>query len=107
MSGCGCKKKDNIQGKTPIMVQAHNEVEIIELEEPPYSIEEVIRVREYFNTRIKNDDQREFVIEWNRKFFEPQQQGYCDQVCFERIRIRAEHAFNKCIEYEKYKMNGK
>jgi hypothetical protein len=102
---CGCKKQ--VPQQKTIMVQSNDAIQIIELEEPPYSIEEVIRVREYFNTRISKEEEKQFVIEWNRKYFEPQQQGYCDLACMKRIQSRAEHAFNKCIEYQNYKMNGK
>lgn len=102
---CNCKNKQPQQKQ--IMVQSQDAIEIVELEQPPYSIEEVIRVKEYFNTRIKTDEQKQFVIDWNQKYFEPQFQGYCDAPCFNRIQSRAEYAFEKCVQYQKYIMNGK
>ena len=101
--GCGCKNK--VEQQKPTMVQTNNVIELVELEEPPYELEEVQRVREYFFAKIKQEGERNYAIEWNRKYFEPQQQGYCDQVCIDRIKSRAEHAYQKIQEYVNWQTN--
>ena len=85
------------------MVKQDNVVELIELEEPPYPLEEVQRVREYFMSRMKHEEERNFAIEWNKKYFEPQFQGYCDLPCINRIQQRAEFAYKKIQEYVNWK----
>ena len=100
--GCNCKNKTSTE-KKPTMVKANNTIQIIELEEPPYQLEEVQRVRDYFLSRIKTESERNFAIEWNKKYFEPQQSGYCDAPCTTRIQQRAEHAYNKIQEYVNWK----
>ena len=53
---CGCKNK-NKQPQKIQMVKQDNVVELIELEEPPYPLEEVQRVREYFMSRMKHEEE--------------------------------------------------
>lgn len=98
---CNCKNKSPQPQKIQ-MVKQDDAIQIVELEEPPYTLEEVQRVREYFFAKIKTESERNYIIEWNRKYFEPQQQGYCDPVCIDRINTRAQHAYQKLQEYVKY-----
>lgn len=99
--GCGCKQQ--VPQNKPTLVQQNNVVELVEIEEPPYTLEEVQRVRDYFFSKIKQETERNYVIEWNRKYYEPQQQGYCDSVCLERIKQRGEHSYQKIQEYVNWK----
>jgi hypothetical protein len=99
--GCGCKNK--VEQQKPTMVQTNNVIELVELEEPPYELEEVQRVREYFFSKFKQETERNYAVEWNKTYFEPQQIGYCDAACLNRIKDRAEFAYKKIQDYVNWK----
>ena len=101
---CNCKNKAETKPAIQTIV-VNNTVEIVE--QPPYTAKEVIRVKDYFNNRFKTEEERNFIIEWNKQYFEPQQEGYCDQVCLDRIKRRAEHAYEKIMLYEQSKKSNR
>lgn len=102
---CNCKQKVKEETPKPNTIVVNSVVEIIE--KPPYTTKEVLRVKDFFNTRFKTEEERNFVIEWNKKYFEPQQMGYCDAPCIQRIQKRAEHAYEKLMLYEQSKKSNR
>ena len=104
--GCSCKDKSKTNTPTPLQtVVVNSVVEIVE--QPPYTAKEVIRVKDFFNNRFKTEEERNFAIEWNKQYFEPQLQGYCDASCMARIEKRAHHAYEKIMLYEQSKKSNR
>ena len=102
---CGCKNKTQVEPK-PQIIQANGVNEIKELTQPLYTIEEVIRIKDWLNSRNKQDSERIFALQFNEIHFGEIVPGYCDQSCIERIRRRMDYCEQKLIEYEQYKSNG-
>jgi hypothetical protein len=100
--GCNCKNKQT-QEKQPVMVTQDNVIEIIDLTEPPYTIEDVIRIKDYLSATNKVHKEKDFISTILLNNFGDIIPDYCDQVCFNQIKSRADYMFNKITEYNKYK----
>jgi hypothetical protein len=99
--GCGCKNKKE-EPKPAIVVKADNTMEFI-VEPPPYTREEVIRVKDYMNAFNKTEEERLNMIDFNRKYFGEEMMGYCDAACQDRVRRRLERATELLNDYESIK----
>jgi hypothetical protein len=75
-------KKEKIvpQGITPIQVIQVSSTSL------NYSIEEVIRAKDYLNAKDKKEVEREFVYDLLKRTGGPNISGYCDLVCMKDIK---------------------
>ena len=101
---CNCKNKNNPPSKIKTQM-VDGVLEIPNQQAPPYTWEEVIKVKDYLNSKIKTDEGRKYMYDFNQKYFGEVMMGYCDQPCLERIRKRVEHATQKLTEYDNLKNN--
>lgn len=87
MSGCNCKQnKTNTQEK--IVPKGISPIQIVQVSSTPqnYSIEEVIRAKDYLNARDKHQVERDFVYQLLQRTGGPVIYGYCDLVCMKDIK---------------------
>jgi hypothetical protein len=99
---CNCKNKNKVQEKVKTQT-IDGVIEIPNQQAPPYTWEEVIRVKDYLNSKIKTEEGRQNMYQFNEKYFGEVMMGYCDQSCLTRIRKRIEHATQKLTEYDNLK----
>ena len=83
--GCGCKgsqPQENIvpKGITPIQVQA------VQPEPVTYTIEELIRIKDYISSTNKNETERLFVETFMINKAGLVIPSYCDQICLSNLR---------------------
>ena len=100
--GCNCKNQVKQEPKPAIIKKADNTLTFI-MEPPPYTREEVIRVKDYLNTMNKTETERQFVFDFNEKYFGEIMVGYCDQVCMARVKARVDRATELLNDYDKIK----
>jgi hypothetical protein len=86
--GCGCKqpvKQEKIvpQGIRPIVVQSASEPEQLN-----YTIEDVIRIKDYLSSTNKHDSEKQFISYILNVNFGDVIPGYCDQNCLRHIQKR-------------------
>ena len=86
--GCGCKqpvKQEKIvpKGIRPIQIQA------VENTTVNYTIEDVIRIKDYLNSTNKHDSEKQFISYILNVNFGDVISGYCDQNCLRHIKNRA------------------
>jgi len=86
--GCGCKgevpqQKIVPQGIKPIVVQ--------QVHEPVgYTIEELIRIKDYINSTNKTESERQFMSDFMFKHYGDIIPSYCDQICLSRAKKKVE-----------------
>lgn len=84
--GCNCKgqKQEPIvpKGIKPIVV------EVVQPAAINYTIEELIRVKDYISSTNKKESERQFVQEFMMKEFGMIVPDYCDQICLSNLRLR-------------------
>jgi hypothetical protein len=84
--GCGCKgqKQEPIvpKGIKPIVVETVQPTTI------NYTIEELIRVKDYISSTNKKESERQFVQEFMMKEIGMIVPDYCDQICLSNLRLR-------------------
>lgn len=88
--GCGCKgqpQQEKIvpKGIEPIKVQA-----VVELPPIDYTIEDVIRIKDYLSSTNKHDSEKQFIAEILYKNFGDVIPSYCDQTCLKQIALRVQ-----------------
>lgn len=88
--GCGCKgqpQQEKIvpQGIEPIVVQALTQPEPVN-----YTIEDVIRIKDYLSAMNKRDSEKQFIKELLYANFGDIIPDYCDQNCLKQISARAQ-----------------
>ena len=88
--GCGCKgqpQQEKIvpKGIEPIKVQA-----VVELPPIDYTIEDVIRIKDYLSAMNKQDSEKQFITEILFKNFGDVIPSYCDQNCLKQIALRVQ-----------------
>ena len=88
--GCGCGKQNNQdnskivpQGIKPIIVQSASEPEPLN-----YTIEDIIRIKDYLSSTNKHDSEKQFISFILNSNFGDVIPGYCDQNCLKHIRKR-------------------
>lgn len=99
---CGCKNKKQNEKRIVSQKQSDGSIEIIS--EPPYTMEEVIEVKDYINSRTKTEEGRQKLISFNEKYFGELLSGYCDQACIERTRRRLDKATEHINKYNASKI---
>ena len=81
--GCGCKQQPQApaapKGITPIQIQA------VQPEEINYSIEQVIRVKDYLISTNKTETERQFVQDFMIEHAGLVVPSYCDQICLSNV----------------------
>jgi hypothetical protein len=84
--GCGCKQ----QKQEPIVPKGIEpiKVEIVQPVAINYTIEEVIRIKDYIISTNKTEPERQFVQDFMMKEFGEIVPNYCDQNCLSRLRNR-------------------
>lgn len=92
--GCGCKqpvKQEKIvpRGIQPIQVQTVQNGTI------NYTIEDVIRMKDYLSSTNKHDSEKQFITELLYQNFGDIIPSYCDQNCFKQISMRVEQMESK------------
>jgi hypothetical protein len=103
--GCNCKNKVKEEPKPAVIKKADDTIEFI-MEAPPYSREEVIRVKDYLLSFNKTETERLNMIEFNYKYFGEIMEGYCDQVCLDRVKRRTDRAIELLNDYEQIKIQN-
>jgi hypothetical protein len=83
--GCGCKgnqpqEKIVPKGITPIQVQA------VQPEPVTYTIEELIRIKDYISSTNKTETERQFVETFMINKAGLVIPSYCDQICLSNLR---------------------
>jgi hypothetical protein len=83
---CNCKNKGNTQPK--LVPTGVSPIQVIQVNGTPsnYSIEEVIRAKDYLNAREKKDVERDFVYQLLIRTGGPAIFGYCDLVCMKDVQ---------------------
>ena len=86
--GCGCKQQPQQQvvpkGITPIQVQS------VQPEEVTYTIEELIRVKDYISSTNKTETERQWVETFMMTKIGLLIPSYCDQICLNNLRVSVE-----------------
>jgi hypothetical protein len=88
---CGCKGNNPVQEKIvpkgiePIVVQALSKPEPVD-----YTIQDVIRIKDYLSAMNKKDSEKQFITEILYKNFGDIIPSYCDQNCLKGIAVRAQ-----------------
>ena len=103
--GCGCKqpvKQQKIvpEGIRPIQVQSATEIE-----SPRYTIEDVIRIKDYLSSTNKHDLEKQFIAYILSENFGDLIPDYCDQNCLRHIQNRTTQMEESIREYEKFILN--
>ena len=85
--GCGCKQQPQQpvvpKGITPIIVQ--------QVHEPTgYTIEELIRIKDYISSTNKTETERQFMADFMLKHYGDVIPSYCDQICLSRAKKQVE-----------------
>ena len=95
--GCGCGKQNNQdnskivpQGIKPIIVQSASEPEQLN-----YTIEDVIRIKDYLSSTNKHDSEKQFISYILNVNFGDVIPGYCDQNCLKHIQKRVKEMESK------------
>jgi hypothetical protein len=100
--GCGCKNNQPQQKVQPIMVQQDNVIHIVELSEPPYTRQDVIRMKDYLSSMNKVYAEKSFISNLLLTNFGDIIPDYCDQTCLNHIKTRSEYMESKLLEYENF-----
>lgn len=99
--GCNCKNK--APQKKSIDDYKKEVIQEIEITQPPFTWEEVIRVKDYISSRNKTEEERHNALSFNEKYFGEPNTGYCDQICMERLSKRLDIATALLQQYEQKK----
>lgn len=99
--GCNCKNKQ--PQKKNFEAYKTEAVQEIESTPPPFTWEEVIRVKDYIASRNKTEEERQNALSFNEKYFGEPNTGYCDQICMERLSKRLEIATALLQQYQSKK----
>ena len=83
---CGCKK--NTMKEEKIVPKGITPIQVIQVSSTSlnYSIEEVIRAKDYLNSKDKKEVERDFVYQLLIRTGGPAIYGYCDLVCMKDIK---------------------
>jgi hypothetical protein len=82
---CGCK---NTMKEEKIVPQGITPIQVVQVSSTPlnYSIEEIIRAKDYLNARDKKELERDFVYQLLIRTGGPAIYGYCDLVCMKDVK---------------------
>lgn len=96
---CNCKNAVKQEPKPSVIKKADDTITFV-MEAPPYTREEVIRVKDYLTSFNKTEEERLNMIDFNAKYFGEIIVGYCDQNCLERVRKRVDRAMELLNDYD-------
>ena len=87
---CDCKNKTQKQEK--IVPKGITPIQVIQVTSTSlnYSIEEVIRAKDYLNAKDRKEVERDFVYQLLIRTGGPAIYGYCDLVCMKDIKNHIE-----------------
>jgi hypothetical protein len=102
---CGCKqpiKQQKIvpEGIRPIQVQSATEIDA-----PRYTIEDIIRIKDYLSSTNKHDLEKQFIAYILSENFGDVIPDYCDQNCLRHIKNRTIQMEESIREYENFILN--
>ena len=97
--GCNCKNQVKQEPKPAVIKKADDTLTFV-MEAPPYTREEVIRVKDYMLATNKTEQERLNMADFNEKYFGEIIVGYCDQVCMERVKRRLNRAIELLNDYD-------
>jgi len=103
--GCGCKGNVPQTKQTPTVVRTDGAIEIMDVSNPNYTREEIIRIKDYVNSINKTETERKFVFDMLATHFGDLIPSYCDQACLNHISNRIVYMETKLTEYEIFIMN--
>jgi hypothetical protein len=101
---CGCKNKQTTEPK-PIVVQSNNVTEIIDIPNPGYTIEDIIRMKDYLTSTNKTETERKFASDTLLNAFGDLIPDYCDIACMNHIRSRLIYMEKKVLDYTNFNKN--
>ena len=97
--GCNCKNKVKEEPKPSVIKKADDTITFV-MDAPPYTREEVIRVKDYVIATNKTEQERLNMAAFNEKYFGEVITGYCDAACMDRVRRRLERATELLNDYD-------
>ena len=100
---CNCKNKKN-EPTPPPVIGVNTQQVFPTQEEPPYTIQEVIKIKDYLSSTNKTEEGRVAISQFSEKYFGEKISGYCDQVCIKRIKARLDRATELLNYWEKNKI---
>lgn len=95
---CGCKA-DVANERKPVVVKTEGVIEIMDVTNPNYTIEELIRMKDYINSTNKSDTERKFIADMLLTHFGDIIPDYCDQACMKHISNRVKYMEDKLNQY--------
>lgn len=96
---CNCKNKSEKPTPNPIVVQSNNVTEIIDIPNPGYTIEDIIRIKDYITSTNKTETERKFAADTLLNAFGDLIPDYCDNACLNHLSSRAKYMELKVLEY--------
>lgn len=103
--GCGCKGNVPQQKVVPTVVRTDGAIEIMDVTNPNYTREDIIRIKDYVSSINKTETERRFVYDILLNSFGDMIPDYCDQACLNHISNRIVYMETKLTEYEIFIMN--
>jgi hypothetical protein len=100
--GCNCKNQTNVESKPKVLQKENGELTFM-MQPPPYTREEVQRVKNYMAAYNKTETEKEFMVEFNEKYFGELIVGYCDQTCIKTVNKRLDRATELLNQWEEIK----
>ena len=100
--GCNCKNQTYLDAKPKVIKTEKGELTFM-MEPPPYTREEVQRVKNYMIAYNKTETEKQFMIEFNEKYFGELIVGYCDQTCIKTVNKRLNRATELLNQWEEIK----
>lgn len=101
--GCSCKQNNQTQQKQqPVLVQEDNVINIVDVPEPSYTRQNIIRIKDFLSAMNKTHEEKQFVSDLLLNTFGDILPDYCDQPCFSHIRARLNYMESKVSEYENF-----
>lgn len=102
--GCGCKGNAPQQKVVPTVIKTDGAIEIMDVTNPNYTREDMIRIKDYVSSINKTETERKFVYDTLLTHFGDLIPDYCDQPCLNHISNRLVYMDSKLTEYEKYNL---
>ena len=96
---CNCKAGVNKEPK-PIVIKTDGIVEIMDVTNPNYTIEELIRMKDYVSSTNKTELERKFVADMLLTHFGDLIPDYCDNACLNHISNRVKYMEGKLNDYK-------
>ena len=102
MSGCGCKGNVPQQKIIPAVIRTDEGIQIMDVTNPNYTREDIVRIKDYVSSINKTETERKFVYDSLLTHFGDLIPDYCDQSCIHHISNRVVYMETKLTEYEMF-----